>query len=225
MNDVSSSPASAPRRWPQFSLKTLMWLVLLAAAFLSGWSVAYRQAREAEALARREAEMARMAELEARDVAKKHALESLRLMAQGREKETAEDNVAKAIKAVLRLQADAWNAGDIERFMDHYWNSDDLTFSAGGQTTRGWQSTLDRYRQRYPTIEHMGRLTFDELEIQPLADSAALVLGRWRLARDCDAPSGNFSLIFRKIDGRWLIVHDHTSRAEPPADAPAGPSP
>jgi hypothetical protein len=121
MNEVSSSPASAPRRWPQFSLKTLMWLVLLAAAFLSGWSVAYRQAREAEALARREAEMARMAELEARDVAKKHALESLRLMAQGREKETAEDNVAKAIKAVLRLQADAWNAGDIERFMDHYW--------------------------------------------------------------------------------------------------------
>jgi ketosteroid isomerase-like protein len=30
---------------------------------------------------------------------------------------------------------------------------------------------------------------------------------------ESEPASGNFSLVFRKIDGRWVIVHDHTSRA------------
>jgi len=68
------------------------------------------------------------------------------------------------------------------------------------------------YRERYPTREKMGRLTFGELEITPLGDAAALVLGEWKLDRESEPVSGNFSLVFRKIDGRWVIVHDHTSR-------------
>ena len=118
------------------------------------------------------------------------------------------------LQSVLKQQADAWNRGDIDAFMQHYWKSDELTFSSGGQTTRGWQSTKENYQRRYPTREKMGRLTFSQLEITPLGDSAALVLGRWQLARDESPVGGNFSLVCRKIDGKWLIVHDHTSRAE-----------
>jgi hypothetical protein len=58
----------------------------------------------------------------------------------------------------------------------------------------------------------MGRLKFGGLEITPLGDSAALVLGQWHVDRQNEPLSGNFSLVVRKIDGRWLIVHDHTSR-------------
>src|SRR6476659_2876714 len=61
-----------------------------------------------------------------------------------------------AIKAVFRTQVDAWNRGDVDAFMEHYWKSDDLTFSSGGKTTRGWRATLDHYRERYPTREKMG---------------------------------------------------------------------
>jgi beta-aspartyl-peptidase (threonine type) len=121
--------------------------------------------------------------------------------------------VPRAIEAVFRAQQEAWNRGDVNGFMEHYWKSDDLTFSSGGKTTRGWQATLDRYRQRYPTREKMGRLTLSELEITPLGDTAAMALGRWKLDRANDEPiGGNFTLVLRKLDGRWLIVHDHTSR-------------
>ena len=48
---------------------------------------------------------------------------------------------AAKIEAVLHEQADAWNRGDIEAFMEHYWKSDSLTFNSGGKTTRGWQAT------------------------------------------------------------------------------------
>jgi beta-aspartyl-peptidase (threonine type) len=95
--------------------------------------------------------------------------------------------------------------------MQHYWKSDQLTFSSGVQTQRGWTATMQRYRDRYPTPEKIGKLRFSELEVQPLGSSAALVLGRWHLSRAGDDLEGNFSLVFRRIDGRWVIVHDHTS--------------
>jgi beta-aspartyl-peptidase (threonine type) len=222
-------------------LKTVLLLMLAIAAFFSGWSMAYRRAQEAESLARREAVMARNAELQARAVAEQQAFQSQMLLAQAQRQVSVpaaldpaasnspmlEDAVPAAdatvaITSMLQLQAKAWNAGDLERFMEHYWKSDELTFSSGGQTNRGWQSTLDRYRERYPTIEKMGRLTFDQLEIHPLGDDSALVLGRWHLVRDDDSVGGNFSLVVRKIDGRWVIVHDHTSRTEKPAEPPVG---
>jgi ketosteroid isomerase-like protein len=113
---------------------------------------------------------------------------------------------------ILRDQESAWNEGDIERFMEHYWKSDSLTFSSTGATTRGWEDTLANYRKRYPTVEKMGKTRFYELEVYPLCDEAALVLGRWSLSRQPDPLEGNFSVVFRKIDGRWVIIHDHTSR-------------
>lgn len=118
-----------------------------------------------------------------------------------------------AIERVLTEQAAAWNRGDLEAFMDGYWRSPDLVFTSGGHVQRGWQTTLDRYVASYGTSpETMGRLTFSDLEIHPLGDGAAWALGRWRLEFDGgQSPGGIFTLVFREIDGRWLIVHDHTS--------------
>ena len=117
------------------------------------------------------------------------------------------------IERVLTEQAAAWNRGDLEAFMDGYWRSPDLVFTSGGNVQRGWQTTLDRYVASYGTSpETMGRLTFSELEIHPLGDGAAWALGRWALEYEGgESPGGVFTLVFREIDGRWLIVHDHTS--------------
>lgn len=119
---------------------------------------------------------------------------------------------------LIATQAEAWNRGDLDAFMAPYWKDDRLSFSAGGRTLRGWQATLDNYRRRYPTREAMGQLRFNQLELQPLGDEAALVLGRWRVqpAGDGEPREGNFSLVFRRIDGRWVIVHDHTSVGDEP---------
>jgi L-asparaginase / beta-aspartyl-peptidase len=119
--------------------------------------------------------------------------------------------VREAVETVLRAQEAAWNAGDIDAFVDYYWKSDDVTFSSGGKTTRGWTATRDGYRERYPTREKMGTVKFSNLEITPLGDRAAMVLGEWKLERD-EPIGGNFTLVFRKVDDRWVIIHDHTSR-------------
>lgn len=121
------------------------------------------------------------------------------------------DRTANEIRAVLDRQVASWNAGDIDGFMDGYWRSDELTFSSGGQTTRGWEATRNRYHERYADPKTMGRLSFDELEIQSLDRTVALVLGRWQLARETGNVGGNFSLVLRRFPEGWRIIHDHTS--------------
>src|SRR4051794_34255472 len=77
------------------------------------------------------------------------------------------------IESILTAQAEAWNRGDIDGFMKYYWNSDELTFNSGGETTRGWTRTREHYHKRYPTREQMGQLRFSQLETILLGDSAA----------------------------------------------------
>lgn len=120
------------------------------------------------------------------------------------------------IAKLLTVQTEAWNQGKIESFMETYWKSEKLTFLAGGRITRGWQATLDRYKKRYATAEQMGKLTFDELEIELLESGSALVLGNWHLTLlDKSQRHGNFSLVVCKFDGAWKIVHDHSSERLP----------
>lgn len=123
------------------------------------------------------------------------------------------DQLPKQLVAIVQSQAADWNRGDIPAFMNAYWKSEKLTFCGGGKTTRGWIATRDRYLKRYPDEKTMGQLTFSELEVEQLDTNAALMLGRWRLDRD-EPASGNFSLVWRKIDGNWLIIHDHSSSDE-----------
>ena len=121
---------------------------------------------------------------------------------------------AEDIEAVLKDQQAAWNGGDIDAFMTGYWNSEDLRFASGGDVTTGWAETLARYHARYDTPEKMGRLEFTDLDIDMLGEDAATAFGRWTVVRDGDDPTGLFTLIFRRIDGEWVIVHDHTSAAD-----------
>lgn len=121
-----------------------------------------------------------------------------------------------AIERVLDEQVAAWNRGDLEAFMEGYWRSPDLVFTSGGNVQRGWQTTLDRYRATYGNSpETMGRLAFSDLEVHPLGDGAAWALGRWALDNAGRKIGGVFSLVFREVDGRWVIIHDHTS-VDPP---------
>lgn len=125
----------------------------------------------------------------------------------------ADSKIVSAVRAVLEAQIDAWNRGDIEGFLDGYARSPDIVFVSGDRVMRGWQTVLDYYKQSYNSREKMGKLTFSELEITPLGSNAAIVLGRWHLKRVEDEPRGRFTLLLRRTEQGWKVVHDHTSSA------------
>lgn len=119
----------------------------------------------------------------------------------------------KNIKKVLQEQQKCWNIGDIDGFMQGYWNSEELIFtSLNHQPTYGWQATLERYKNSYPTQESMGELKFEFLHISVDSDNISADLkGYWELVRKEDNPKGEFFLKLKKLDGNWKITKDSTT--------------
>ena len=125
----------------------------------------------------------------------------------------AADGEAAQIRAVLAGQAAAWNRGDIDGFMQGYWNSEQLRFASGDSVTYGWAAAQQRYHAHYPDRAAMGVLEFSDLDVELLAPDAAIVFGRWALQREHDRPHGLFTLVLRKTGDGWKISRDHTSAA------------
>ena len=115
------------------------------------------------------------------------------------------------IRNVLNNQEIAWNAGDIESFMKSYWQSDSLLFIGKSGVTYGWQKTLDNYKKNYPDTVAMGNLTLNLAEFKPISPEYYFVVGKWHLQRTTGDIGGYFSLLFKKINGLWFIVADHSS--------------
>ena len=127
---------------------------------------------------------------------------------------TAQRPVAsrREISQVLATQTAAWNRGDVASFMQGYWHSDSLVFIGKSGLTYGWQPTLDNYRRSYPDASAMGQLTFSNLHITPIGAKAAHVVGHWHLTRPAAGDlQGHFLLVFRRLNGQWVIVADHSS--------------
>jgi ketosteroid isomerase-like protein len=123
-------------------------------------------------------------------------------------------NAAEAdIRAVLAAQAQAWNRGDIDGFMQGYWRSDNLRYASGDSVTYGWDQIRARYIETYPDRSAMGMLNFSDLNVEEIAPNAASAFGRWSLKRDKDELHGLFTLSFRKMPYGWKITADHTSAA------------
>ncbi|MET6999155.1 YybH family protein [Chitinophaga defluvii] len=115
------------------------------------------------------------------------------------------------IRALMQQQTAAWNEGDLNGFMQTYWQSDSLMFIGKSGVTYSWQATLDNYKKSYPDTAAMGKLNFNLLEFKPLTPVLYFVVGKWHLQRTAGDLQGHFSLLIRKINGEWKIVADHSS--------------
>jgi ketosteroid isomerase-like protein len=125
---------------------------------------------------------------------------------------SAQKNPSTTIQSLLQQQAAAWNRGDIESFMSiAYWNNDSLMFIGSKGITYGYAATLANYKTGYPDTASMGKLRFDILQIKPLNKNCYFVVGKWYLQRSKGNVGGHFTLIWRYINQRWVIVADHSS--------------
>ncbi len=124
----------------------------------------------------------------------------------------------QAILAVLNKSADDWNRGDLDAFAASYKNSPDILF-VNRTITRGYAQMLARYKANYPTPEKMGKLTFSQLEVQPLDERLATVTGHFHLDRTV-AGGGNadgyFLLVLENTPEGWKVVRDDTTALPPP---------
>lgn len=124
---------------------------------------------------------------------------------------SAQDKHQQEILDLLHDQDQCWNRGDIEGFMSTYWNSDSLMFIGKSGVTYGWNNTLKNYKKGYPDTASMGKLDFTLIKIQRLNSRYYSVVGKWHLSRSIGDLQGHFTLLMRKIKGKWKIIADHSS--------------
>jgi len=124
---------------------------------------------------------------------------------------TAQSTDKKEILSILEKQTAAWNQGNIEKFMEGYWKHDSLMFVGQSGVTYGYVNTLKNYRKSYGDTAKMGKLFFTILETKQLSPEYYFVLGKWFLKRSIGDIGGHYTLLFRKMNGKWLIVSDHSS--------------
>jgi ketosteroid isomerase-like protein len=115
------------------------------------------------------------------------------------------------IRKMLADQISFWNKGDIPGFMQGYWENDSLVFIGKNGPTYGYNNTLRNYQKNYPNKDYMGVLNFDILSVQAIEKDHFFVIGKFMLQRKVGDASGHFTLIFKRINGVWKIVSDHSS--------------
>jgi hypothetical protein len=116
-----------------------------------------------------------------------------------------------AIRKILDEQTAAWNCGDINNFMKGYWENDSLMFIGKSGVTYGWTNTLNNYKRGYPDTAAMGKLIFNLIQVKKLSKEYYHITGKWFLKRSIGDVGGHYTLLFRKVNGRWVIVSDHSS--------------
>lgn len=121
------------------------------------------------------------------------------------------DKDVQEIIVLMQTQEKAWNAADIGAFMASYWPSDSLRYIGSKGIKYGWETLMNTYKQGYPDAEAMGTLSFTLLHFDQLSPTAMYVTGQWHLERKADTLGGYFTLLWKKINGQWLIVADHSS--------------
>ncbi|NAY91279.1 serine hydrolase [Muricauda sp. JGD-17] len=116
------------------------------------------------------------------------------------------------IRQNFKKQEACWNNADIACYMEAYATTEHIQTASRGGITYGYDNIIGNYRKYFPK-ERMGKLYFDNINTRRLSDNLYFVTGRFNLRfpdRE-DLARGWFSVNMKKINGKWLMITDHSS--------------
>lgn len=120
------------------------------------------------------------------------------------------------IVAMLAHSATNWNRGDLDAFVSDYMPGAGTTYIGSRGVLRGSDAIRGAYAPRFAPGGVRDSLSFELLDVDPLAPDVINVIATYILARHVDGRDsvtarGPTSLVMRRVDGRWRIIHDHSS--------------
>lgn len=125
----------------------------------------------------------------------------------------ADRNTARTqIVAMMQHSAQSWNAGNLDAFVNDYEADTTTTFIGRTGVVRGRAAIREVYAPRFGPGRVRDSLSFENTTVDLMAPDIANVISYYRLIRsDSTTSHGPTSLVMRRRDGRWRIVHDHSS--------------
>jgi len=122
---------------------------------------------------------------------------------------------------VMIGMADAWNAHNLDAYLECFWKSPDLLVIVEGDQMKGWAEVNNTYRKGYANSADMGTLLPERVQIQMISTDVALVLDWWTLILPktvhLRSPKvvGTSTLVLKKLAEGWRIVAVHSSFVTP----------
>ncbi len=127
----------------------------------------------------------------------------------------SEDSIANVL-AVVKTMREDWNGGDMQGYLDAYWNDDSLSLLFGNRVVTGKGDMTQMFTSAWPDEEKMGNYATDNVRARIATPGLAIVDGTFEHQFTDELIVGAFSQVLRRMDsGDWKVVHEHTSRKNP----------
>jgi len=118
-------------------------------------------------------------------------------------------DVPAEVAAEFKRSTAAWNNGDLETFLSVY--SDDATLAQREGFLVGKTAIRMLYAERFGVGAQRDTLQIERLDVSTLCPDFALVRGVYRTTKNGTVTwRGAMTVVMRRIDGRWRIIHDHS---------------
>ena len=123
------------------------------------------------------------------------------------------EQTEQTIRQATDKLAEDWNGGGMEAYLAAYWNSENLSLMFGDKAIRGWDAVATLFRGTWTTEENMGDFSTSDVIVRQISPDTVISSGGFTHVFPTETIEGSFSHVWKQFeDGRWLIVHEHTSR-------------
>src|SRR5262249_14511682 len=126
----------------------------------------------------------------------------------------AAPDVRSEVLAFVRAFTDAANRADVAAVMEMYDRSPSLLSVDDGQIRRGWDAVREDANQVLGK-EGLYKISTGSFDVIPLGTNRALAIGPVVITVQTQAgpvqANQALTLVVEKKQGKWVIIHDHTS--------------
>jgi len=125
-------------------------------------------------------------------------------------------DASASVQAVIKTMQEDWNGGDMQAYLDAYWDDDSLALVFGNQVVTGKREMTHMFTTAWPDEERMGDFKTGNVNAVFVTPDLAIVSGTFEHQFTDELIVGAFSQVLKRVDsGEWKIIHEHTSRKNP----------
>ena len=123
---------------------------------------------------------------------------------------------AEQIAALIAQQFDAWNARDINGYMQVFWHSPLLVYISAECIWSGWDQVKANVERQYPDKNTMGHAVLERLQTNVISPETATTIEWWTVYFPSAKVLGFTTSAWRKFPEGWRVIEGHTSTLELP---------
>lgn len=130
-----------------------------------------------------------------------------------------DDPTAQGVLASFEALVDGIRRADVDAVTSLYWESPQLTiFNNNGTITRTWEQMRSNRASSYADVKNVS-LEISNRNIHMMGREGAIVTCQWTQAQTfrgtSESASGRLTVVYRRINSSWKIIHTHTSPDAP----------